>query len=362
MAILAKGALMLFSNNAFSNDNDNMSGNLFSNELFPETLPSKQMAETHNTIQAKTTNEKSSHTIHDAFVELYSEDINFIMRNLHSRGSSWLISSNFNAISIATKLAHDILMKYRYPHVDPQYVQQCLKNNLHRDFLIINEQNDILIHKVRSVKEFLQKKSADSSMKVIVINNAETLTQSASSAILKSIEDILGSVTIILLTKNQYEIPDTIRSRCLKLSLQPPQYDNALAICRKYNMFSSCTPDNTKMLLISVQLCLESAFTLNSNQSSIAAMQNLFLFLHNPQSIEMKLVVDELIKNDIPFDYISNIVQYYCSLKYIRDISFSYESITQLWNNIHVNILKSSEFKLDLKMKIIWLLSRFLAL
>ena len=79
-------------------------------------------------------------------------------------------------------------------------------------------------------KEF-NKKAINSNKKIYIINNAEKLNSQAANSILKFLEEPEDNIIAILITSNQYQLLDTIVSRCQTLSFIDNKYidsDNLL--------------------------------------------------------------------------------------------------------------------------------------
>lgn len=74
---------------------------------------------------------------------------------------------------------------------------------------------------VRSIIEEANKKPYEGDKKVIIIHNGEKLTVAAQNALLKTIEEPLLGVFIIILSSNIDSILETIRSRCQIHRLAP---------------------------------------------------------------------------------------------------------------------------------------------
>ncbi|WP_163969232.1 DNA polymerase III subunit delta' [Oceanobacillus halotolerans] len=77
--------------------------------------------------------------------------------------------------------------------------------------------------------EYLQKEftysGVESSQKVYIVKNADTLTVNAANRILKFLEEPSKQTTAIMLTDNSQSIIPTVRSRCQVIDLQPLSSD-----------------------------------------------------------------------------------------------------------------------------------------
>ena len=90
----------------------------------------------------------------------------------------------------------------------------------HPDFFINDvEQNSIGVDEVRQVSEFLTKTSQLSGNQVVILHNAEKMTENASNALLKTLEEPTAKSYILLSCQSKSQLLPTILSRCQFLTL-----------------------------------------------------------------------------------------------------------------------------------------------
>ncbi len=104
-----------------------------------------------------------------------------------------------------------------------QSCQGFLKN-IHPDVVWIRKEEDkkdISIDQIRDLKEKISLTGFTNGYKIIIIVNAEEMSNSAANSFLKMLEEPPPKSVIILLANNLKNIPETIASRCqvLKFSL-----------------------------------------------------------------------------------------------------------------------------------------------
>ena len=87
----------------------------------------------------------------------------------------------------------------------------------------------ISIDAVRETVEKLQQTSARARGQVVLAYPAEAMTVEAANAFLKTLEEPLGQVRIILISENAHRLLPTIRSRCLGFAMPWPKQEAALA-------------------------------------------------------------------------------------------------------------------------------------
>ena len=73
--------------------------------------------------------------------------------------------------------------------------------------------NEITIEQIRDIISFTQI-SAHKDKKIVILNDASNLNKEASSALLKTLEEVSSNCTFILLCNSPLDVYETIRSRC----------------------------------------------------------------------------------------------------------------------------------------------------
>lgn len=101
------------------------------------------------------------------------------------------------------------------------------ENLLSSNLLWVSEENNkILIDKVRSIYDFLSKTSYNDNARIVVIDPADALNIQSSNALLKILEDCNTNVYFFLLCNSIDSILRTVRSRCINIKM--PQTQDAL--------------------------------------------------------------------------------------------------------------------------------------
>lgn len=92
----------------------------------------------------------------------------------------------------------------------------------HPDFVIVTpERGEIRVGEIRAVEEALSFKPYEGLKKIIVIDDADTMNQSAANAFLKTLEEPPDESLLILVSSNPDKLPETIRSRCSRVGFAP---------------------------------------------------------------------------------------------------------------------------------------------
>jgi len=95
------------------------------------------------------------------------------------------------------------------------------KNNI----TVVNEDGKVNIDQVRGLIEKYSLSSFDGEKKVIIIDNAESISENCYNALLKNIEESGLKTIYILVSSNYYQVIDTIRSRCQRVNFIQPCID-----------------------------------------------------------------------------------------------------------------------------------------
>lgn len=92
---------------------------------------------------------------------------------------------------------------------------QDIEKQIHPDFALVEpEKGQIQISQIRELKKILSLHAYSARYKSIIINNAETMNQEASSALLKILEEPKGETVFILVSNYSEALLSTIFSRC----------------------------------------------------------------------------------------------------------------------------------------------------
>lgn len=84
-------------------------------------------------------------------------------------------------------------------------------------FLIEPDGNSIKIDQIRQMQKNILEKPINSSKKVYIIDNSDTMTKEAQNCLLKTLEEPQEFIVIILIASNENNILATVKSRCTKI-------------------------------------------------------------------------------------------------------------------------------------------------
>lgn len=93
---------------------------------------------------------------------------------------------------------------------------------IHPDFIRVGDDGkDVTVAQVRALRTDAYIRPNEAERKVYLIENAQTMNQSAQNAMLKLLEDGPAYAAFLLVTDNAFALLETVRSRCETLSLSP---------------------------------------------------------------------------------------------------------------------------------------------
>ena len=135
-------------------------------------------------------------------------------------GKSLLASHFINFIFSKNELnPYDINEKLIY---DNNRSFNLVENKTHPNFFNIYKKKDkkfIEISQIRELYSFINKSSFDDNLKIVLIDDAESLTINASNSLLKLVEEPNYNVQFIIIQDNSKFILETLKSRCIEFKL-----------------------------------------------------------------------------------------------------------------------------------------------
>lgn len=139
---------------------------------------------------------------------------------------AYIIESNdrLSAVEAAEQLSFWLLCTESYS--GKQACGQCKSCQLftagnHADFIKLGQESGAIgVEEVRQASAALAKTPHIAKSQVVVIPNAQDMTESAANALLKTLEEPAGSSYLILLCDDKGKLLPTIRSRCQFLQLK----------------------------------------------------------------------------------------------------------------------------------------------
>ncbi len=92
----------------------------------------------------------------------------------------------------------------------------------------------ISVEDVRTINDFLAKKSADGRWRVVIVDCADEMNHNSANAILKILEEPPHKSILLLISHNPTTLLPTIKSRCAKLAIRPLEDNVVASLLRRY--------------------------------------------------------------------------------------------------------------------------------
>ncbi len=93
-----------------------------------------------------------------------------------------------------------------------------------KNSLIPKKHRGISVDEIRFLKEFVSMKAHDDNWRIILLDGVDYMNQSASNALLKTLEEPGEGVLIFLTAHNLSAVSETIKSRCTFLKARPASF------------------------------------------------------------------------------------------------------------------------------------------
>lgn len=134
------------------------------------------------------------------------------------------------------------LLERGYLKTERQKIVKAIKDGAYLSNDELNElkkSSVIAVDDVRTVNEFLSKKSANDRWRVVLVDSVDEMNASSANAILKILEEPPHKTLMLLVSHNPSRLLPTIRSRCAKLELKPLQDGIVASLLRRYRSETS---------------------------------------------------------------------------------------------------------------------------
>ena len=153
--------------------------------------------------------------------------------------SSLDISPNSNTFRQIAKGSHPEfkLIERGYIEKDRKKIVKAIKDGNYMsddEMASLKKSSIISVDDVRTINEFLSKKSADGKWRVVLVDSVDEMNTSSANAILKILEEPPHKSIILLVSHNPAVLLPTIKSRCAKLHLAPLKENQVASLLRRY--------------------------------------------------------------------------------------------------------------------------------
>ena len=173
---------------------------------------------------------------------------------------SYLIeSSNINSDKITEYVRFFVKSIYEFSYdengsITKNKILHLVDNLEFPDYIEVRPRNNVIKkEQLLAIRDDFSNKSLYNTKKIYVVYDADKMNVSSANTILKFLEEPSDDVIAIFVTSNQYNILDTIRSRCQIMSLQ---YENIKYEYSKdlYNFFKDIGDRKNNNLLLKFNL------------------------------------------------------------------------------------------------------------
>ena len=124
-----------------------------------------------------------------------------------------------------------------YTDTDKRKIIKAIKdgNAMDEDELSnLKKSANIKVDEVRTINEFLSKRSSNDGWRVVLIDSIDEMNQNGANAVLKILEEPPVKTLMLLISHNPNKLLPTIKSRCAKINLKPLSDNNLASLIRRY--------------------------------------------------------------------------------------------------------------------------------
>lgn len=166
----------------------------------------------------------------------------FILNADYSKKDSYNsldVSENTAAFKLVANNSHPDLkiIERDYTETDRKKVMKSIKDGeqmSNEELKSLKKSAFIRIDDVRTVNEFLSKRSGNDGWRVVVVDSIDDMNTASANAILKVLEEPPHKTLMLLISHNPNRLLPTIKSRCAKLNLKPLDEKIVASLLRRY--------------------------------------------------------------------------------------------------------------------------------
>lgn len=180
--------------------------------------------------------------------------------------------------------------------VEPSH-QALVSSGAHPDILNIEPtegKKNLEVEKIRQVNPFLHRTASMGGMRIVVIDDANTMNRNAQNALLKALEEPPKNTVIFLITHNLGSLIPTIKSRAQTLSFEPLNQDDFVTLLQKHD--SDLSAFNIQILFHLSRASIGTAIYLIENNALevIESLSKIFLKYPEWNWSEIHILAQEL--------------------------------------------------------------------
>ena len=239
---------------------------------------------------------------------------------------------------LVNKFLHHILIESN-DNID---INKLINNNTHPNIYKIIKKNDkknIDIDQIREMIQFQNRSSFNNKERFVLIENIENLNISSSNALLKSIEEPNNNLFFLLTKSSGYNIPNTLKSRCLEFKLSLTLEEVKLIVNKYFQeeIYTTLSKDYINQYN-SPSFLIELILYLKEKEKNISTF-----------GIEEFLI--EIIKNRlyISNDFIKENLNLFIELFFYKNINKTKRISYKIKNYFYFKLSKIKRYNLDLE-------------
>ena len=202
---------------------------------------------------------------------------------------------------IGKSLLVNNLLKFIYSYDNDEKINNLIKNNTHPNIYRIYKKIDkknIEISQIREMINFQNSSSFNNKVKTIIIDDLESLNINSTNSLLKVIEEPNDNVLFFLINNSSYNIPGTLKSRCIEFKLFLKNYEVKSIVDNYFNeqIYKTISKDfinfyNSPSFLISLVEYLKT----NSIDFNTITIENFIIYIiKNKYYLKDKFIVENL--------------------------------------------------------------------
>ena len=239
---------------------------------------------------------------------------------------------------LVNKFLHHILIESN-DNID---IKKLINNNTHPNIYKIIKKNDkknIDIDQIREMIQFQNRSSFNSKERFVLIENIENLNVSSSNALLKSIEEPNNNLFFLLTKSSGYNIPNTLKSRCLEFKLSLTLEEVELIVNKYFQeeIYANLSKDY-----------------INQYNSPAFLIELILYFKEKEKNISTFVIEEfliEIIKNRlyISNDFIKENLNLFIELFFYKNINKTKRISYKIKNYFYFKLSKIKRYNLDLE-------------
>lgn len=252
-----------------------------------------------------------------------------VQRNIQTgkMDGSWIITGGYDhekkrfALDICSMLFKQNINEYSTFHPDIKWLECSLTDEAKRDIqktILAGKavqiptdaprKRDISVDDVREGIQFLSLKPGENGWRVLIINPADKMNESAANALLKVLEEPSLHCVILLLCQNMGKLLPTIKSRCRKMTLAPmtaTELSNRL-----HTLYPALSADDLRGIisLSDCSLGLARDICEHDGVALYQSMRSVFTAGRNASSDAIKALVDQVGDDTIRYQLLQKFI------------------------------------------------------